>query len=123
MTTTGENCRSSNPSSTTGLCGTKLVRARCRHCGVRFEAQRRSARYCCPAHRVAAHWRRTNAKPNAKPCDDEWFTPKDIIKAARAALGKIDLDPASHEHPQTWIKARTFYTKERDGLHGAGARG
>src|SRR5258707_11189392 len=102
---------------TLGVLGVKPVHARCRHCGERFEAQRRSARYCRPAHRVAAHWRRTNGKPNAKPpCDDEWFTPRDIIKAARAALGAIDLDPASHPHPQSWIRARTFYTKEQDGL-------
>jgi hypothetical protein len=101
----------------------KLVRTRCRHCGERFEAQRRSARYCCPAHRVAAHWRRTNGKANAKPpCDDEWYTPRDIIEAARAALDAIDLDPAAHALPQTWIKAAKFFVKSDDGLARARAR-
>jgi DNA N-6-adenine-methyltransferase (Dam) len=63
-------------------------------------------------------YRKRNAKKRyAKPpCDDEWFTPRDVIKAARATLGAIDIDPASHPHPQSWIRARTFYTKADDGL-------
>ena len=27
----------------------------CQHCGVPFTPSRADARYCCPAHRVAAH--------------------------------------------------------------------
>jgi DNA N-6-adenine-methyltransferase (Dam) len=63
-------------------------------------------------------YRKRNAKKRyAKPpCDDEWFTPKPIVKAARAVLKRIDLDPASHPHPQSWIKARVFYTKEQNAL-------
>ena len=48
--------------------------------------------------------------------DDEWFTPPDIIEAAREALGGIDLDPASHAIAQQTIGAATFYTVLDDGL-------
>ena len=31
-------------------------------------------------------------------------------------MGEIDLDPATNELAQTWIKAKTFYTTADDGL-------
>jgi hypothetical protein len=45
-----------------------MIRTRCHYCGERFAAQRRSARYCSSAHRVAA-FRRKGEPPsrNAKP--------------------------------------------------------
>lgn len=42
----------------------------------------------------------------------EWYTPPHIIELARAVLGEIDLDPASHRIPQEWIRANTFWTNE-----------
>jgi phage N-6-adenine-methyltransferase len=48
--------------------------------------------------------------------DNEWYTPPDIIEAARRVLGDIDLDPASHVLAQTWIKAKTFYTAADNAL-------
>lgn len=42
----------------------------------------------------------------------EWFTPPNIIERARAVLGAIDLDPASSDVAQQWIKATTYYTAE-----------
>lgn len=99
-----------------------MIRAKCRHCSQPFAAQRRSARYCSPAHRVAAHWRRTNAKPNAKPHlargtgDDEWFTPVEHVERAREVLGAIDLDPASNDCAQSWIEAEQYFTAADDGL-------
>lgn len=48
---------------------------------------------------------------------NEWWTPPPEIEAVRAALGGvIDLDPASHPVPQTWIRAERFFTVEDDGL-------
>jgi hypothetical protein len=35
---------------------------------------------------------------------------------ARLVLGKIDLDPASNDVAQAWIKAGTYYTAELDGM-------
>lgn len=40
----------------------------------------------------------------------EWYTPPHIIEMARAVLGGIDLDPASNDTAQSWIRATTYYT-------------
>ena len=47
---------------------------------------------------------------------NEYFTPPPIIEAAREAMGGIDLDPASNEHAQKWIKAKRWISKAEDGL-------
>ena len=47
---------------------------------------------------------------------DEWYTPPHIVDRARAAMGDIDLDPASCAVPQRWIRATAYYTKDQDGL-------
>lgn len=41
---------------------------------------------------------------------NEWYTPPEIIELARQVLGEIDLDPASNDIAQQWIKARQYYT-------------
>lgn len=41
---------------------------------------------------------------------DEWYTPPFIVERARTLLGAIDLDPASNDVAQQWIKATTYYT-------------
>ncbi len=48
---------------------------------------------------------------------DEWLTAASpFLDAARKTLGKIDLDPASCAQANQIIKAKTFWTKEDDGL-------
>lgn len=46
----------------------------------------------------------------------EYFTPPEIVEAARAVMGSIDLDPASTRKANRWIKAGTIYTLKQDGL-------
>lgn len=48
--------------------------------------------------------------------NDEWFTPQEFVESARAVLGHIDLDPASCEEAQEYIRAGKIYTKENSAL-------
>jgi len=48
--------------------------------------------------------------------DEEWFTPKTIVDAARQVLGSIDLDPASCQQANTVVRARRYFTIKDDGL-------
>ncbi len=47
---------------------------------------------------------------------NEWYSPPWVIEMARQVLGKIDLDPASNDLAQTWIKSATYYTATNNGL-------
>jgi len=45
-----------------------------------------------------------------------WFTPVEILEAARRVMGSIDCDPASCEEANKNVNAARFFTKEQDGL-------
>ena len=48
---------------------------------------------------------------------DDWYTPSEIIEAARRAMGSIDLDPATALEAQKLIGADVYYTKTTNGLN------
>lgn len=47
---------------------------------------------------------------------NEWYTPKRYIHAAKQVMGDIDLDPASCELANKTVQAKSYYTKEQNGL-------
>lgn len=49
--------------------------------------------------------------------ENEWYTPSVYIESARKVMGSIDCDPASSDVANRIVKAKTYYTKETDGLN------
>jgi hypothetical protein len=48
-----------------------------------------------------------------EPIGEDYYTPSDLVRAARVAMGDIDLDPASHWRANREHKISTYYTIHR----------
>ena len=46
----------------------------------------------------------------------EWYSPTEIVEAARKVCGEFDLDPASSDMAQQTVRAKAYYTEADDGL-------
>jgi phage N-6-adenine-methyltransferase len=61
-------------------------------------------------------WGNDNVRGTQGTGENEWYTPREYIEAARDVLGEIDLDPATSEYAQSAIGATRYFTKDDDGL-------
>lgn len=60
----------------------------------------------------------TNAQLiNQTSGDTEYYTPPEIIEAARRVMGSIELDPASSAKANEIVQAKNWYGLPGDGLH------
>ncbi len=56
----------------------------------------------------------SNAQHSSR--SDAWGTPQSVLDRVRMVLGEIDFDPASSELFNSRVRAKSFITKEQDGL-------
>jgi len=74
---------------------------------------------CPPRPIPVSTWRVSQGAPGVATAwsgETEWFTPPEILGAARAVLGGFDLDPASHDMAQRSVRAARHHTRSDDGL-------
>jgi ParB family chromosome partitioning protein len=54
--------------------------------------------------------------PLHSSASNEWYTPANVVEAARAVMGEIDMDPASCFEANATVKAWEYYDEAADGL-------
>lgn len=53
---------------------------------------------------------------SAKPKNDEWYTPPEVMDKVRYVLGRIQLDPCSCEEANRYVDAMHYISLPHDGL-------
>lgn len=67
--------------------------------------------FCSPACKKK-HYRKVIREEGR----NEWYSPEEVVEAARRVMGGIDLDPASCRQANLIIRAARYYTRADDGL-------
>jgi DNA N-6-adenine-methyltransferase (Dam) len=88
----------------------------CKGCGAALPPAVRKARQFCGDACKHVYYRR-KAREQPKPDRNEWYSPPEIVEAARRVMEGIDLDPAScFEANEQIVKARHYFNKDDNGL-------
>ena len=58
----------------------------------------------------------TDAEEDAVSVNYERYTPPELMDAIRRVLGEIDLDPASSKEANKVVRAKSFFTRQTNGL-------
>lgn len=53
---------------------------------------------------------------NQNSGDVEYYTPSEIVEAARRTMGQIELDPFSSDEANKRVRAKRYFTPKEDGL-------
>jgi ParB family chromosome partitioning protein len=56
------------------------------------------------------------ANPLHSSASNEWYTPANVVEAARAVMGEIDMDPASCGIANQIVRASLYFDEATDGL-------
>ena len=72
--------------------------------------------FAAPVKDIIEGWRVNMPHVTNNSGNNEWYTPREYIEAARAVMGRIDLDPASCELANKTVQARHYFSVELDGL-------
>lgn len=60
--------------------------------------------------------RETHQQRGQRERRNEWYSPQNVVDAARRVMGAIDLDPASCLHANKIVRATRYYDQSADGL-------
>lgn len=95
---------------------------KCLACGEFFPPSTRNPRKFCDAkcrqdyHRRNIRQREQHQQRGQRERRNEWFSPQNVVDAARRVMGEIDLDPASCVRANEIVRATKYYDQSADGL-------
>jgi len=84
----------------------------CKSCGAALAPTSTKPRQFC-GNACKTRFYRKNIKEQGR---NDWYSPPEVVAAARRVMGAIDLDPASCFHANEIVDAAKYYTRSDDGL-------